>query len=63
MEYACSLQGKTALITGGNRGIGRGIAQAMAQSGADTAIMCRKEKEALERIISKLEKGDKKNDS
>lgn len=50
MEHAFSLNGKTVLITGGNRGIGRGIAQAMAQSGADTAIMCRKEKEALETL-------------
>ena len=32
------LSGKTALVTGGNRGIGLGMASAMAQAGADIAI-------------------------
>lgn len=34
-----SLEGKTALITGGNRGIGRKIGLAMAQAGANVTIM------------------------
>ncbi|MBT5157304.1 MAG: SDR family oxidoreductase [Rhodobiaceae bacterium] len=33
-----NLTGKTALVTGGNRGIGLGMALAMAQAGADIAI-------------------------
>src|SRR5690349_4442426 len=33
-----NLKGKVALVTGGNRGIGLGMATALAQSGADVVI-------------------------
>ncbi|MCO7021617.1 SDR family NAD(P)-dependent oxidoreductase, partial [Vibrio paracholerae] len=39
MAYApFNLSGKVALVTGGNRGIGFGMAKAMAQAGADIVI-------------------------
>jgi len=43
-----SLNGKTALVTGGGRGIGRAIAVAFAQAGADVAVASRTEDELNE---------------
>jgi len=42
---ATPLQNKTALVTGGGRGIGRGIALALAQLGADVALTARTKSE------------------
>ena len=41
------LNGKTALVTGGSEGIGKGIALALAKEGVDVAI-CARRKEPLE---------------
>jgi NAD(P)-dependent dehydrogenase (short-subunit alcohol dehydrogenase family) len=56
MENAYSLAGKNAIITGGSKGIGFGIATAFAQQGANIAIMARDEasgRKAAEELASK----------
>ena len=57
MDNAFSLKGKNAVITGGNRGIGLGIASAFAQQGADVAILCRDLEKAQE-AVNALQKYD-----
>jgi len=49
-----SLEGKTALITGASRGIGKAIALALADAGADVAIASRK-LEDLEKVAGEIE--------
>lgn len=43
LDSLFSLQGRTALVTGGSSGIGRGIATALASAGASTVILARGE--------------------
>ena len=47
------LQGKTALVTGGSEGIGKGIALALAQEGVDVAI-CARRKELLQAAADEI---------
>ena len=45
------LDGKTALVTGGSEGIGKGIARVLAKEGVDVAI-CARRKEPLEQTAA-----------
>jgi 2-deoxy-D-gluconate 3-dehydrogenase len=51
-----SLTGKSALVTGASRGIGRAIALAYAQAGADVAILARSRAE-LDALATEIREG------
>ena len=51
-----SLEGKTAVITGGNRGIGAATAMLFARAGADLVISYRRNAEAARRTAEEVEK-------
>jgi 3-oxoacyl-[acyl-carrier protein] reductase len=53
MLEAFSLEGRTAIITGASRGIGRGITRVFADAGANLVLMSRT-REALERVAAGL---------
>ena len=48
------LSGRVALVTGGSRGIGRAIAIALGQEGADVAINYRRDRDAAESVVEHL---------
>ena len=49
------LAGKVALVTGGDRGIGKGIALALAREGADIAFNYRKDVDSAEKTAKEIE--------
>lgn len=48
------LAGKVAIITGGDQGIGRGIALRFASEGADVAFCYRKNREGAEEVVNEI---------
>ena len=51
------LEGKVAAITGGNQGIGLGIAERFIQDGAAVAICYRSDQDSAERVVESLRTG------
>jgi len=49
-----SLEGKTALVSGGSRGIGRSVCEILAKAGAFVAINYRLEKNAAEDVLASI---------
>jgi 3-oxoacyl-[acyl-carrier protein] reductase len=50
----CSLDGKTALVTGGSRGIGRAIALELGRAGASVVVGYRSGKDEAERVAAEI---------
>src|ERR687888_105779 len=48
------LKDKTALVTGGSRGIGRGVAQLFAREGARVAVVYRGSRESAEQLVQEI---------
>ncbi len=54
MSNMFSLENKIAIVTGGNAGLGRAIALALAEAGADIAVVSRRGAEEMEKEVKAL---------
>ena len=59
-EKLFNLEGRTALVTGASRGIGRAIARGLAEAGADVVLAARNEKD-LELVVDDMRGTDRKS--
>jgi 3-oxoacyl-[acyl-carrier protein] reductase len=55
-----SLEGKTALVTGSSRGIGRSVALTLAEEGANIAVNYLKHKESAEETVAQIRRKNRK---
>jgi len=53
---ASKLEGKVAVVTGGDQGIGRGIAIRLAQDGSDVALCYRKNTEGAQEVVGEIQR-------
>jgi 3-oxoacyl-[acyl-carrier protein] reductase len=51
-----ALPGRTAVVTGGNRGIGRAVALLLARAGADVAITCHSRVAEADAVVAEIER-------
>ena len=54
MDSLFRLENKTAIVTGGNAGLGRAVAKALAQAGADIAVVSRGDAEEIQSEVTQL---------
>jgi glucose 1-dehydrogenase/3-oxoacyl-[acyl-carrier protein] reductase len=54
------LEGKTVLVTGGSRGIGRGIAETVAKEGANVAVNYTEHPDAANDVVAAIQAGGRK---